>query len=132
MNKLPDWADQLLIQVMKDEGRSKRPKISWGISKVNKGSSGHYSPSYNTIRVLAGTTGEDHRQVFLHEICHWLTKPRQKRIYFYGERRKKKNWHGKRFYTKLNSLLITYDCLTTQYVERENRYKKNSVLYLKV
>lgn len=130
----PNWATELLQQVCKDESRSfkKSPKFNWGYSRVSKFSSGHYNPRSNVIRVVQGTSGEDHKQVLLHEICHWLTRPRgsTKRVFFYGERRKKKNWHGKKFYVKLNQLLTRYDCLTTAYRERENSYMKRSANYL--
>lgn len=128
----PNWATELLEQVCKDENRSKKPKIKWSSCKTRKSSSGRYNPRTNTIKVRVGTSGEDHKQVFLHEICHWLTRPRGSRkiIYFYGERRKKLNWHGKRFYLKLNQLLTRYDCLTQKYREREGRYKLRSINYL--
>ncbi len=130
----PTWATELLLKVCEDEGRSlrRRPKVNWGVSKVSKESSGRFNPRTNTIRVVVGVAGDDHKQVFLHEICHWLTQPRgsKRRIYFYGERRKKHLWHGKRFYLKLHELLERYGCLTEEYRKREGGYMKRSVNYL--
>lgn len=122
--KEPTWATELFLQVCKDEGRSKKPKINWGYSKARRGSSGNYNPWRKTIRVLSGYEGHDHKQVFLHEICHWLTQPRG------WKKRRRKSWHGKRFYTKLNELLIRYDCFNEQYQKREFRYKTRSIAYL--
>lgn len=132
----PIWATELLLKVCEDEGRSKKPKINWGYSTSSwrMGSSGNYSRYTNTIRVVTKKSipySVEQKQVFLHEICHWLTKPRRvKRVYFYGERRQKRAAHGKRFYSKLHELLVRYDCLTTEYQEREARYMKRSVNYL--
>lgn len=118
----PEWATELLLQVCKDEGRSKKPKLSWGYSKskYRRGSSGHFEPWSNTIRVMDHEYSTDQRQVFLHEICHWLIQPRGK----------SRAVHGKRFYLKLSQLLSRYDCLTQEYREREARYMKRSVNYL--
>ena len=129
---MPLWASELLDQVCKDEGRSKRPKVKWFVSKYRDGSSGNYKPRTKAIFIRAGTTGDDHKQVFLHELCHWLTPPRgvSQRVFFWGERPKRKSYHNKRFYLKLNELLKRYDCLTEEFREREHRYKKRSVNYL--
>lgn len=129
---LPLWASELLSQVCKDEGRSKKPKVKWFISEYQSESNGHYYPRQKEVFVRAGTSGDDHKQVFLHELCHWLTQPRGagKRVFFYGEKRKKKSWHNKRFYRKLNELLTRYDCLTEEYRSREHDYMKRSVNYL--
>jgi hypothetical protein len=122
--KEPTWATELFLQVCEDEGRSKKPKIDWGYSKTRRGTSGHYNPWRKKIRVLSGYVGNDHKQVFLHEICHWLTQPRG------WKRAGRRTWHGKRFYLKLHELLTRYDCLTTEYQVREANYMKRSVNYL--
>lgn len=121
----PIWATELLQQVCIDEGRSKKPKIKWRNYKTRPSTGGLYNPKKNRITIIAGTKGNDHKQVFLHEVCHWLTRPRGWRIVY-----NRRNWHGKRFYKKLHDLLIRYDCLTTEYQEREANYKKRSVNYL--
>jgi hypothetical protein len=122
----PDWVKKLYDQVCEDEGRSKtrRPKLFWTYSKVNTGTSGRFFARQNWIRIVAGTRGDDHKQVFLHEIAHWLTKPR-------GWKKKwRYNGHSKRFWKKLDELLIRYDCKTKEYCTREYGYMKRSELYL--
>jgi hypothetical protein len=127
----PKWASELYAQVCKDEGRSlkKAPKLNWGYSQLRwrVGSSGHYSPWEHHIRVVTKKViayDIEQKQVFLHEICHWLTQPRNWRT------GKKRAWHGKRFYTKLNLLLTKYDAKTDSWKEREGHYMKRSVNYL--
>lgn len=125
----PDWADDLLLQVCKDEGRNpkRKPTIKWVHTtgwRYKRSSGGNYRPEDNLIRILTREGHADQKQVLLHEICHWLTRPRQ--TGWYGKR----NWHGKRFYIKLKVLLMRYDCLTDEYRDREHRYKKGSVNYL--
>ena len=129
-NTTPEWANDLLDRVLTDEKRSRKPKISWGVSKVSRLSSGNYNPYKRRIRIVTGTEGSDHQQVFLHEICHWLQHRNPKRIYFYGEKRKRGWSHNKRFYLKLKELLVRYDCLTEEYRKREHNYMKRSVDYL--
>lgn len=130
--KEPKWATNLLDQVCKDEGRSKKPKFKWFVSKYRSSTSGYYSPRRRIIFIREGTLGKDHKQVLLHEICHWLTQPRgsSQRVFFFGDKRKRRSFHNKRFWLKLKELLTKYDCLTNEYRVRENGYKKNSVNYL--
>jgi len=127
---IPNCMEILLSQVMKDEGRSKKPKLYWRNSTTREESSGRYNPRSNRIAITTGTKGDDHEQVFLHEICHWLTRKKVKRIFFYGEKRKKRSFHNKRFYTKLHILLERYGFLTEAYRKREAEYMKRSVNYL--
>jgi hypothetical protein len=125
------WAVELLSQVCKDEGRSKKPKVHW-INSGHQFSGGNYNPRKNLIRIRMGQMGNDHKQVFLHEIAHWLTRPRgsMRKVFFWGEKIKRKNWHGKRFYKKLNELLIRYDCFTDEYKARELDYKPRAAIHL--
>ena|SRR3990167_1429059 len=129
-NTTPLWVNELLDQILIDEGRSKKPKVKWVVSSIHSQSSGKYKPQRRTIRVVAGIEGSDHKQVFLHEIVHWLQHRNPKRVYFYSERRRKRSFHNKRFYLKLKELLVRYDCLTEKYREREHNYMKRSSNYL--
>jgi len=126
--RVAERAGELYAQVLKDEGRSNKPSIIWRASQSSwrKLSSGHYNPWKKRIVITAGTDGTDHKQVLLHEIAHWLTQPRGWRI-----RTKKRCWHGKRFYTKLNQLLNRYNCFTPEYAVRENGYMPRSAKLLK-
>lgn len=128
----PKWATDLLQEVCLYEGRTNKPRISWcnSTSIWRHGCGGNYDPCDHQIRIVVYQNADDVKQVFLHEVCHWLTRPRTKRIYFYGEKPKRRNWHNKRFYLKLHDLLTRYDCLTEEYRKREAEYKKRSVNYL--
>jgi len=128
MQQTPTWATQLLLQVCKDEGRSKAPDLIWKYNRY--GSCGYYSPWKGNkqaglicIKTKEGDTQE--KQVLLHEVSHWLTRPNKWKIVS-----KRRTWHNKRFYLKLDELLKRYNCWTIEYQNRELRYKSRGARFM--
>ena len=69
----PQWARDLYLQVMLDNGVESPPPLRWRRSKTHRLSSG--STAYNGSRVVvtAGKDRRDQRLVLLHESAHVLT-----------------------------------------------------------
>ena len=123
---IPRWVFPFLFQICKDENRSTRecPDVVWKTTD-KKYSSGCYMDRANLIKINTGQDTTDLTQTFLHEVCNWLVKPRN------WKASRRRVWHGRRFYTKLNELLHRYGCFTEENRRRENRYMKTSVHLLK-
>ena len=120
----PKWASDILkTQALKHGMYRKMPPLTFKVSK--RGWHGHFQPatSYKCEEIViyppsktkkTDTFTLEGEHILLHEIAHWLVRPKKK-VYFYGEKRPKTYWHDKRFYRKVFRLCKEYDISYSNY-----------------
>ena len=130
LTETPKWAHTILNSIALKKGLyRKRPKLTFKVSR-HSCFYGKYKGGYrNEILIYCphkykktdSFTLFDGEAILLHEIAHWLNRPKA-RVYFYGEKRGKRNVHGKRFYRIVFRLLKQYG-LPYEHAKREFEYK---------
>ena len=115
----PDWATELIFKACELKGR-KIPKVKW-IKRNRFSTRGvtYHEPRFHkgfNITVGLGTDEVGGKQVLLHELTHYLGRPK---------------WHhNKRFWLLLRELLIYFELHTDKYVSREVLYMSKAASYL--
>ena len=110
----PKWATTILVhQALKHGKYRKRPTM---IFKKGRHWHGHYNPAYNEIVIFTphrtkktDTFTLSGEQLVLHEIAHWLVRPK---LRGYSNKR---YWHDKRFYRKVFRLCKEYNLSYADY-----------------
>jgi hypothetical protein len=112
---VPRWATEIVKEVCL-ENKCEVAKLIWRMKKGGGFSTIGYYKKYKE-GLITISVGRDNleKQVLLHELSHHLDK---------------EGGHGRQFYSILKELLVKYDCLTEDYIKRENNYRKASLEYL--
>lgn len=138
MSKTPEWATELLNEVLTQEGFKRKVLLKWRESKRSIWSSGHANypmkgqffssrwkdghvkckrlTNQNRYRIVvtAGSGTADQRQTLLHEVAHILTQGCH---------------HGALFYRKCWDLYERYGIDLEKALTRERYYKEAVIQY---
>lgn len=128
---VPEWAEELTIQVCKDY-RRRLPEQMWRksfdrhwverftkedgtrlfIKRINNSSSGSYTRTRNLIKIRAGSDEQDQRLVLLHELAHHIMG------------RNKAHGHSLKFWRIAFELYKRYGVDMDYAYKREKDYRK--------
>ena len=128
MKNTPNWASNLLKEVLKDYHCNRKPELNWRHSHSKKGEwsekyqcfMGHRQKSLlssgccnkTRIAITTGSSRKDQKLVLLHEIAHWLMPQ--------GEH------HGKAFWDLAFDLYRKYKIPMYYALNREKDYRKEA------